>query len=197
MDAFEMNAVERAKRLSILLKLIDQLREKESWRGVTEVQKSSYMLQTMLGVPLGFDFFLHHYGPYSHDLMGELNELHADELVRLRSGGSRYGPKYTVDERGENLMADFEGEIEKYAKQIEFIAEIFGGKGIQWLERVCTAFYVTCEFERQKKPSDKEKRAEQLKKYKPHIPEEFIDQAIDEIDSIRQQAREKGLILAA
>ncbi len=195
MDAHQMNAVEHAKRLSILLKLIDQLRDKKSWGGVTEVQKSTYMLQSMMGVPLHFKFFLYHYGPYSRELMGELNGLRADELVRLRRDGSHYGPKYAVDEQGRNLMEDFREETEKYAGHIEFIAETFGSKGIQWLERVCTAFYVTCELEDGEKPSDKQIRAGLLKKYKPHIPDKFINQALDEIDSIRQQASEKGLIL--
>ncbi len=197
MNASEMNTVERAKRASILLELIDRLREKESWGGVTEVQKSSYMLQTMLGVPLGFHFFLYHYGPYSRELMGALNELYADELVRLSNDDSHYGPKYTVDEeRGRKLMESFPEETEKYADQIEFIAETFGGKGIQWLERVCTAFYIIREFEDKKKPLDRKSRADQLRKYKPHIPDPFINQAIDEIDSILQKARKKGLIPA-
>ena len=189
------DATERDRHLGILLSLIAALRDKDSWSGVTVIQKSVYMLQAMLGVDLGFKFVLYRYGPFARDLIGALNGMQADELVFLQRQGSHYGPKYALDELGRTLREGFSAQVAPYADQIAFVAEKLGDKDVKVLERLCTALFVTREFEKAGKTVSPDQRAKRLREYKPHIPENFALAAIREIDAMGREAEQKGLVL--
>ncbi|MCL6557372.1 MAG: hypothetical protein K6U74_00970, partial [Firmicutes bacterium] len=60
------------KRKALLLSLVKAMESQGSWCGETHIQKCSYFLQAMLGVPLGFEFILYKHGPFSFDLRDEL-----------------------------------------------------------------------------------------------------------------------------
>ena len=69
--------MERLQRAAVLLSLIEQLKDRGSWCGDTHIQKTTYFLQELLKVPLGFEFILYKHGPYSFDLEDEITALRA------------------------------------------------------------------------------------------------------------------------
>src|SRR5262249_25119884 len=73
--------MERLQRATVLLALIEELRDGGSWGGETHLQKAVYLLQELFQVPLGFDFVLYRHGPYSFDLADEVTALQADQLL--------------------------------------------------------------------------------------------------------------------
>ena len=80
------------RRAAILTELMDQLRANGSWCGETHVQKATYFLQEVLGVPTGFEYILYKHGPYSFDLTADLTALRADFLMEFNHRSPGYGP---------------------------------------------------------------------------------------------------------
>jgi len=178
--------MERLKRCSILLSLIRNLREQGSWCGETHIQKTTYFLQELLNIPLGFDFILYKYGPYSFDLTDELSAMRADKIVALQPK-IPYGPSYIIDEVGHLVSKLYPTTLKKFNPQITFVADKLGNKNVSELERLATALYICSEIE----PStDIEKQAELINKIKPHISLTQAKDAIGLIDQFKKEAQE-------
>ena len=75
--------MERLQKAAILTELAARLRREGSWCGHTHMQKATYFLQDLLGVPTGYEFILYKHGPYSFDLSEELAGLRADYLIEF------------------------------------------------------------------------------------------------------------------
>ena len=65
------------------LELLGLLSQAERIRGKTKFQKLAYFLQEGERVPLGLNFRMHHYGPYSPDLETYLQRLKMRDLVEV------------------------------------------------------------------------------------------------------------------
>lgn len=179
-------------RKALLLSLVNVMEARGSWCGETHVQKCSYFLQAMLGVPLGFDFILYKHGPFSFDLRDELTAMRADAFLAIRVRGSSYGPSITLGPNHEVLSRRFAGQVAGYNRQIHFVAEHLSLKGVAELERLGTALFVTCE-EGALGARERAKRAHELK---PHVTLEQAMAAVRTVDSLLGKATREGLILA-
>ncbi len=178
--------MKRLQKAAVLTRLIDELRAHGSWAGETHVQKAGYLLQEVTGVPLGYDFVLYHYGPFSFDLRDELTALRADGLVTLEPH-LNYGPKLATTPQAEKLQKNFERTLARYGPAIEFVARKLGSSGVYELEKLATALHVTKELGEDASVED---RAERLTKIKPHIRLEEARKAVDRIDRFRTDARQ-------
>ena len=74
--------------------------------------------------------------------------------------------------------------MQKYRNKINFISNKLGPKGVNELEKISTAFYVTQKFP-EKSVQD---RAVALTNFKPHIPTNEAISAVNELDDIAQEA---------
>ena len=115
--------MKRLQRAAILVSLVESLRENESWCGETNVQKASFFLQQLASVPLGFEFVLYKYGPYSFGLTDELTSLRADSILTLETPDPMYGPRYLPDEMSGVILKCFSKTVSLYKKKVEFVAE--------------------------------------------------------------------------
>jgi uncharacterized protein YwgA len=104
--------MDRLRRAVVLTRLIQRLREHRSWCGETHVQKSTFFLQKVVGVPLQFEFILYKHGPFSFDLRDELTGLRADELIRLEPQWP-YGPQIAPTDRIEYIQRIYSKTLEK------------------------------------------------------------------------------------
>lgn len=90
-----------------------QLAKLMYWAGNLEtrkrMQKVVYLLQAG-GCPFGADFFLHRFGPYSHEVARLTGELVTDGVLNesesQNAAGHQFG--YRLTEHGEKLLAAFE-----------------------------------------------------------------------------------------
>jgi len=173
---------------AIILKLTERLRHHKSWCGETHIQKSAYLLQELMKVPLGFNFILYKHGPFSFDLKDELTEMRADFLLGWQERPDPYRDSLMVAPLGEGLLEMDATEVKKYSDPIEFIATIINNKGVKDLEKISTAFYVTntCGS------LSTEERIKKLREFKPHITEEEAQQAVYEIDTIIKEVSRRG-----
>ncbi len=179
--------MERLKRDAILLSLMNEMRQKGSWCGETHIQKATYFLQELLGVPLGFEFILYKHGPFSFDLSDEITAMRADALLRYQSR-EPYGPSLFPTDESQEFFAQFPKTLKKYAEEIQFVAEKIGTLGVADLERLATALYVT--FNVDGKGKSRENRITELK---PHIKIDEASSAVKNVDAIRREAMERGL----
>lgn len=175
--------MKRLQRAALLIYLVEALRARGSWCGETHIQKSLYFLQELLGLPLGMRFILYKHGPYSFDLSNELEAMQADYLLDDELQPYPYGPKLLPGKGSQQIKEKFPKTLDKYSKQIEFIADKFGDKKVSELERLATALYVTLNPE-----EDSEDRAERVHQLKPHIEIDDANAAVREVDNIIKEA---------
>lgn len=176
--------MERLRRSAIVISLIERLREKGSWCGETHIQKTTYFLQKLLKVPMGFEFILYKHGPYSFDLTDELTAMRADKLVELKSQ-QPYGPSVVPGPTSEQLKSVFPKTLAKYADRVNFIADNFSSYGVAKLERVATALFFISNESVDNKPQD---LAVKINKIKPHISTEQALEALENESEIKNEA---------
>jgi uncharacterized protein len=75
-------------------------------QGRKRLQKVVFLLQAA-GCPLGADYSLHHYGPYSRDVADTCDELTASGLLAESWGGNGVGVEYSykLGDRGPEAIA--------------------------------------------------------------------------------------------
>lgn len=59
--------------------------------GKIQLQKLAYFLQESYGIPLGYTFRMHHYGPYSRELDDDLLKLRLMGFIDMQAAISGYG----------------------------------------------------------------------------------------------------------
>src|SRR6266571_8283066 len=72
------------QRSAVIATLVKDFRAKSFFCGETHVQKSVYFIQELFGVPLGFEYLLYIYGPFSFELQGHLAAMRADDMITVR-----------------------------------------------------------------------------------------------------------------
>ena len=175
----------RMKNAALITKLIERLRDQESWCGETHVQKAAYFLQHLMDVPLGFGFILYKHGPFSFELRDELTALRADNLLTLEHD-PRYSPRIAATRQSKYIQDRFPKTLARYDSSISFTAQRLGPKGVVQLERLGTALYVKLEAER---PAAQ--RVERIMTLKPHISEHEAIRAVREVDEILSDSGDK------
>lgn len=177
--------MDRLQRAAILTELMDQLRANGSWCGETHVQKATYFLQEILNVPTGFEYILYKHGPYSFDLTADLTAQRADFLMEFNHRSPGYGPGLVPTPTSAELRERYPKTLARYSRQIAFVAQAFGDRGVAELERLATALYVTRELG---DTTDVVERADRLHELKPHVGLADALAAIREYDEIAAQA---------
>lgn len=178
--------MKRLQRDAVILSLVENLKNKGSWCGETHIQKATYFIQELFGVPLGFEFMLYKHGPFSFDLSDELTAMQADMLLGLQPQPRPYGPSLVPGESSDLIMRHFPVTVKKYHSQVVFVAEQFGDKKVSELERLSTALLVAREIEPDGSPKS---RAQCITHLKPHVKIDEAREAVKAIDIIIEQSR--------
>jgi len=71
----------RLAQEAVLVGLARRLHDRGSWGGETHLQKATYLMHELLGVPFDFRFILYKHGPFSFELRDELGSMRADRLL--------------------------------------------------------------------------------------------------------------------
>lgn len=165
--------MESIKKTALILKLVDTLEKKSNWLDEKHIQKAVYCLQNITQVSTQFNFILYKHAPFSFDFQDELNLIRTSELLNVNFDRP-YGPHFSVSTSGRRLINKFSAVVDKYKKQISFIAKNFENKELAELERFASALYVKLNYNL---PSA-EARAERLNGLQPHL---LIDKALEAV----------------
>src|SRR5262245_31120520 len=138
--------MDRLQKAAILAELAERLRAAGNWCGETHLQKATYFVQDLLGVPLGLDYILFKHGPYSFDLTEELTSMRADYLFEKEYVSPGYGSRFVPTKPSVALRLRHPVTLARHKREIDFVARVFGTKGVTELEKLATALYVTREL---------------------------------------------------
>jgi uncharacterized protein len=174
-------------RLAVLSTLVKKAPQKP---GRTALMKFAYLLQTVRGVPLGYQFQLYNYGPYDSTVLSDLSQAESLKAIKSQtvnySSGSGY--EYSPNEKGyEALCGQVADQISPYSASIQWVLEEFGSESASRLELISTIVFAEREMRRKKQPSVKTVLCHRVKQIKPHFSEATIADTVDELSS-------KGLI---
>ncbi len=174
--------MDKHQREALLVRLAGQLRANDSWCGETHIQKAAFFLQEMTGVPLQYDFILYKHGPFSFDLRDEIRELVAYQLLDLQAQEPPYGPRLAPNDRGEALATSHSQVASEFARNIEHVAETLGDQGAAELEKLGTALWYVVHGN----GATLEAKAAKIHDRKPHISVEKAEEALNQIEELRQ-----------
>ncbi len=180
--------IDRLQEAAILTELADQLRSEGSWCGHTHMQKAPFFLQDLLEVPTGYEFILSKHGSYSFDLSEEMTALRADYLIEFDHRSPGYGPGLVPTGTSAELRSRYPVTLAKYVREIAFIAQAFGSKGVTEPEKLATALHVTRENGGTRGVHERARRIVELK---PHVP---LDQALDAVRELDRIGREAAAL---
>jgi hypothetical protein len=175
--------MDQLQKTSSELSLIKKLKEQGSWCGETHIQKATFFLQELAGVPLDFSFILYKHGPFSFDLRDELALMRADKLIEYEAHHPPYGPTLLVSNNGESIIDSFPRTNKLYENKIGFISQQLGSGSVIDLEQFGTAFYVI----KNKQLVDVQEIAAEIVRLKPHIKLEEATSATHQVLSWRDQ----------
>ncbi|MGA8614684.1 MAG: hypothetical protein WB760_24040 [Xanthobacteraceae bacterium] len=180
-----MPQLSHSTRYAVMIDLIKRLRAKGSWCGETHIQKAAFILQQISKSKLGYKFVLYKHGPYSFELKDELTAMKASEIIEFTFPQQGYGPSIKPTRFGERLYEVNKAEVGKYAKISDFVANWFGSNDVRYLERIATAYFVSCKHIREPVIS----RAQRLVTLKPHVDLVTAEEAVRIVDQKREEAR--------
>ena len=155
----------RLQKASLIVEMLDKMIEKGSWAGETHLQKCVFFLQNMRNVPIGYEFQLYKYGPFSFDLRDDLVQLQAESMVELSPRSSSYGSSLTPSKTSLLLRKHFPRTLKRYQNELGFVADHFGSLNASDLGRLATAYY----FHLKDSSSSDEEIGKMVNNVKPYI----------------------------
>ncbi len=168
------------QRSALIATLVKDYRTRNLFCGETHVQKSVYFMQELLGVPLGFEFLLYVYGPFSFELQGHVASMRADDMLTVRP--LEYAATFEPGEQLSYLEKHLPRTIERYRAAIDFAVKNLGSRGVKQLEPLATALYFTRQAD-----DSVDVRASKIREVKPHISLQEARESVEQIDRWREQ----------
>lgn len=143
--------------------------------GKTKLQKLAYFLQESEGVPLGYRFKMHHYGPYAEALETDLARLRLAGQVHVTPDSSGYGFQITIDASAPD--EEWRGSVAPFNAKVSQILEDFGQWPITKLELAATIHFV----ERLLRNATPTEVIEKTMALKPKFGEGYVISVYDEL----------------
>jgi uncharacterized protein YwgA len=183
-----MNTSTERLRLGILSYLV---RQASNPLGRTSVMKMAYLLQTVKGMPLEYDFRLYAYGPFDSDVLNDLDFAGSvgavkSQMITFPSG---YGYEFTPGPNAEMITEKLRGVLASYEDSLRWVLNEFGSKSATDLELLTTIIYADREATYQRRRISLEELVRKVWEIKPHFTEKYIEQNIKDLS-------QKGLLKA-
>ncbi len=169
------------QRSAIVATLVKDCRARNAFCGETMIQKSVFFMQELLHVPLGFDFQLYIYGPFSFELQRHLASMMADDMIEVCP--TQYGATFEPGDHLAYLEKHAAPVIASHRHAVDFVLKNLAGHGVKHLERLATALHFTVTID----DSSMESRAAKIREVKPHITAEEARKAVEDVDRWRNE----------
>jgi uncharacterized protein YwgA len=171
-------------RYALIAELAQRLEGKSPQFGKTSLQKMVYLLQELNEVPTGYQFSLYTHGPFTAQLLGDLDLVEALGAVQVQYVTSGYGG-YQISPGGEgkairDKAADF---LDENKAAIERVVDEFGAFSAKELELRSTLVYLDRDLERSKKDLSKGDFIGLVQKVKPRFSVDAIEKAMEELET--------------
>lgn len=173
-----------AERIAVIAALI---RRAPSGFGRTALMKCLYFLQTVRGVPLGYNFRLYTYGPFDADVLSDLSL--SERLSAVESDLSQFPGGYRYELRGggaaERTIEGGRDFISLYDKDIEWVVQVFAGRSAIDLESASTLVFIDRSIAENGRNVSLRELAQKVHEVKPHLDWRMIEK---EARNLKQHA---------
>ncbi len=155
--------MELNERISVLLGIA----KRRPGIGKTAMMKCIYFLQEIEKVPLDYSFDIYTYGPYSSEVMEEIDYARQNGLLDI---------KWVIYPNGMQgyAISALETSPTKYDRDIEEIINVFGSKTAKELELFSTILFVQRTHGNNKWRKDKDSICKSVQEIKPRFSYEEI-----------------------
>ncbi|MGA8433173.1 MAG: hypothetical protein WB729_25350 [Candidatus Sulfotelmatobacter sp.] len=175
-----MNEIDKA-RLGLLPRLAELAPAKHIGR--TALMKYMYFLQTVRGVPLGYNFSMYSYGPFDSNVLADLSSAEMLKIVEITpvefAGG--YGYRIVPGARAEIAERNAEQFLFDHAKDLDWLFSIFGNMNSAELELTSTIVYVDRECVKKDQQSTIQEIAVRVNEIKPHFSLKRIQEFVEDL----------------
>lgn len=172
-------------RYALIVELSDRLKNRCPQFGKTVLQKMVYLLQELYGVDCGYRFDLYTYGPFSSELLQDLDlveNIGGVNVVPVTSGAGGY--QILPGEHAESLKnkaTDFLSD-EQIASSLDNLVADFGNYWAKDLELRTTIIYASRDMKRSGNPITRSDLVRIVREIKPRFTDTEVQQAIDELE---------------
>jgi len=178
------NAI-RWEKYALIVELADRLKNTSSQFGKTALQKMIFLLQEVYNVDLGYKFDLYTYGPFTSELLQDLDLVESIGGVKvlptaLGAGGVK-GYQILPGERGEAVKEKAKEFLDKISDSLNNLINNFGHYSAKSLELRSTIVYVAKDMVRSKGTVDQSELVRIVKEIKPKFSSDDIQKAVTEM----------------
>ncbi len=172
------------ERYGLISAVVKGLHQRSPQLGKTVLQKIVYLLQALANIQAGYRFRFYTYGPFSVELLQDLDLVEGLGGVKINRVVSEPGGFHL--EPGENA----EGLIQKASSLLEeqgandAISRIVGDFGhlpAKYLELRATVVYVVRDLQRREESVEKSRVMELVENLKPRFEKQEIEKSISDL----------------
>ena len=175
----DQEKMKRELKRQLPLELARRLQGQSPQFGKTVFMKLAYLLQELYEVPLGYRFSLYTYGPYSAEVLADLEYAKLRNQVEVEYLGEQGGFCITPSEKAIG-SAKQEGPIDDYGNKLNELVEYFGKFNARDLELRTTSIFLWKRI-RPTNQGDVGSLVEAVRHLKPHFDKNTIKSAVDKL----------------
>lgn len=167
--------VDLNKRIGVISKLV----EEKPNLGKTAMMKMLFLLQQVYKVPLGYNYEIYTYGPYSSEVMNDIDFASQTGVVSIDavmypSGYIGYSLKST--DKTQEAIQNAKEIVAGNTDSIKEVISLFGDKQVKELELSTTIIYLYANYTANHWDASINEIAENVHEIKPHFEMEAICQ---------------------
>ena len=166
-------------RLHLPPLLAHKLKEVSPQYGKTVLMKMAYLLQEVYKVPLGYRFSLYTYGPYSSEVLADLDRSRYRGWVNVEYIEDEVGFQITPGQKAATL-SELQDSFKAYDAVVEKMVENFGSLRAKELELRTTISYVWTKLDGSEEQKGNQV-IESVSQLKPHFNKDEIRMALEEL----------------
>lgn len=158
---------------------IAQANEGKNPLGKKAFQKIVHLSSELFEAPLGYDFTLYTYGPFSRELAGDIDLLGSMKILSVEFDDVRNGYQITAAENASSVISDRENFIASVKSKIDAVIEKFGGRLAKELELLSMIVFI-----KKHKLADFNHEEAVIQKFleiKPHYHKEDVQKGLAEL----------------
>lgn len=156
------------------LQVLTSIAQKNPGIGKTAMMKSMFFLQTIYNVPLDYQFEIYTYGPYSSEVMEELDFARQLGMIDIK------WTNYPNGLHGYSILASYDDLVKtNYDNEIDKVISAFGSKTARELELLSTVLFVDRAHSTNKWNTEKTSICAEVQEIKPRFSMHEIEHGYD------------------
>ncbi len=166
-------------RIGVLTDLVERSRTR---MGRTALMKLAYFLQTVKGVPLGYNFRVYTYGPFDEDVLNDIGQAESMQAITSTmipfNNASGYGYEFSPGPAADQVRMLVAERIQPYKDEIDWVIEEFGSRIASELELLSTIVYAARDRLDRALPISFDELSKQVREIKPRFSPESVKESI-------------------